>query len=124
MGDDYYNPEGQLRNYERNIQSLPQKNKIKCIRITDNNESLFYNQIRKERLGAWRLAKELKRRIRKAKKSEYKVLGTSYKENFNHINKRNQRFNEKINRNYDRYTVEIREDIERGTALKTPNCFS
>eukprot|EP01107_Rhizomastix_libera_P008068 TRINITY_DN2313_c0_g2_i1.p1 TRINITY_DN2313_c0_g2~~TRINITY_DN2313_c0_g2_i1.p1 ORF type:complete len:253 (+),score=74.24 TRINITY_DN2313_c0_g2_i1:295-1053(+) len=33
------------------------------------------------------------------------------------INERNRKFNEKINRAYDQYTTEIKQNIERGTAL-------
>jgi len=122
--NDYYNPEGQFRNYERNIQSIPKHSSIKEIenKSLDNNISSFHKLDQRERVGAWRLAEELKRRIRKVEKSKRKGMATSFKEDVSHINKRNQRFNEKINRNYDRYTVEIRQDIERGTALKTPNC--
>ena len=38
-------------------------------------------------------------------------------EDISYINKRNKRFNEKINRNYDKHTAEIRQNLERGTAL-------
>ena len=34
-----------------------------------------------------------------------------------HINDRDERFNKKINRNYDRHTAEIRQNLERGAAL-------
>lgn len=33
------------------------------------------------------------------------------------INERNRRFNEKIARSFDEYTQEIRQNLERGTAL-------
>jgi predicted transglutaminase-like cysteine proteinase len=34
-----------------------------------------------------------------------------------HINSRNAHFNKKIKRAYDKYTVEIKQNLERGTAL-------
>ena len=34
-----------------------------------------------------------------------------------HINERNAVFNKKIKRAYDKYTVEIQQNLERGTAL-------
>jgi hypothetical protein len=34
-----------------------------------------------------------------------------------HINSRNAHFNKKIKRAYDKYTIEIKQDLERGTAL-------
>ena len=33
------------------------------------------------------------------------------------INSRNEHFNKKIKRSFDKYTVEIRQNLERGTAL-------
>jgi pre-mRNA-splicing factor SYF2 len=33
------------------------------------------------------------------------------------INEKNRKFNQKISRFYDKYTKEIRENLERGTAL-------
>jgi len=34
-----------------------------------------------------------------------------------HIDGRNERFNKKIGRNYDKHTAEIKQNLERGTAL-------
>ncbi len=34
-----------------------------------------------------------------------------------HINAKNEVFNKKIKRAFDKYTVEIRQNLERGTAL-------
>ena len=33
------------------------------------------------------------------------------------INDRNKKFNQKIGRNFDQHTAEIRQNLERGTAL-------
>ncbi|KAJ2490440.1 pre-mRNA-splicing factor SYF2 [Coemansia sp. RSA 2050] len=38
-------------------------------------------------------------------------------EDVSYINERNARFNRKMNRAYDKYTKEIRDNLERGTAL-------
>lgn len=70
----------------------------------------------KERQGARRLANELQRRNEKKnknkrKKDEFDAMDVGY------INQRNKRFNEKISRNYDQHTAEIRQNLERGTAL-------
>lgn len=40
-----------------------------------------------------------------------------YATDVGYINQRNKRFNEKISRNYDEHTAEIRQSLERGTAL-------
>ena len=34
-----------------------------------------------------------------------------------HISDKNEHFNKKLKRTYDKYTVEIRQNLERGTAL-------
>ncbi len=38
-------------------------------------------------------------------------------EDVDYINERNKHFNKKIARAFDKYTVEIRQNLERGTAL-------
>jgi hypothetical protein len=38
-------------------------------------------------------------------------------EDVTYINDRNKNFNKKIARSFDKYTVEIRQNLERGTAL-------
>ena len=35
----------------------------------------------------------------------------------NYVNLRNKRLNQKISRNYNEHTAEIRQNLERGTAL-------
>jgi hypothetical protein len=113
--NDYYNPEGQHRHYERNLKSIPRQE------IPSNAASETFNPMmdsadpEKEREGARRLANELHRRIeKKANKRgrvEFDETDVSY------INQRNKRFNQKISRNYDQATAEIRQNLERGTAL-------
>uniref|UniRef100_A0A7S1TGY4 Pre-mRNA-splicing factor SYF2 n=1 Tax=Compsopogon caeruleus TaxID=31354 RepID=A0A7S1TGY4_9RHOD len=38
-------------------------------------------------------------------------------EDINYINERNRRFNQKVGRSFDKYTEEIKQNLERGTAL-------
>jgi len=116
---DYYNPEGQHRHYERNLKSLPNH-------ILNREETEIYNPIsavlsdsstkQKEQEGAQRIAKEMRRRIEKQKNSKRNRMEFEG-EDVSYINKRNQMFNKKINRNYDKATAEIRQNLERGTAL-------
>lgn len=110
---DYHNPEGQHRHYERNLKSIPTR--------LDRSETDTYNPISAATTssdqadGAKRLANELKRRIEKQKKKRERVEFEG--EDVTHINKRNKHFNKKISRNYDKSTAEIRQNLERGTAL-------
>ncbi|KAL3944013.1 MAG: hypothetical protein SGBAC_001923 [Bacillariaceae sp.] len=116
---DYYNSEGQHRNYERNLKVLDRV--AGPLDDADNSTETFNpmmsasDEIR-ERQGARNLATEMKRRIEKQKKKkrermEFEETDVSY------INNRNKRFNQKISRNFDKHTAEIRQNLERGTAL-------
>jgi cyclophilin family peptidyl-prolyl cis-trans isomerase len=134
---DYHNPEGQHRNYERNLKSLPRSAPAKHHTNHHKNDvdhdddhdrtAETYNPTMvttnsttdatqtTEREGARRLAKELRRRMEKQqnrkRKIEFDEADVSY------INQRNKHFNEKISRNFDKHTAEIRQNLERGTAL-------
>jgi cyclophilin family peptidyl-prolyl cis-trans isomerase len=127
--NDYHNPEGQYRNYERNLKSL---HSVTTAHSEPNKDSMeIYNPLdhrhnkkdeERQRQGAHRIATELNRRIEKAQKKDRKRLAQEASESdmasaADGINKRNKRFNEKISRNYDKQTAEIRHNLERGTAL-------
>jgi pre-mRNA-splicing factor SYF2 len=111
---DYYNPEGQFRNYENSVKSIRPGN----LNSVDNNpDGVNQEEVKqREREGAKRLASELKRRAQKAEKRKQKNIEFEG-EDVSYINKRNKKFNEKISRNYDKHTAEIRQNLERGTAL-------
>jgi len=115
--DDYYNPEGQFRHYQRNLRSLSANNIHDS--SVDTYDPLSYQedetQEAKVKSGIKRLGDEMKRRAEKKlnKKSKLEFSG----EDVSYVNKRNKRFNEKISRNFDKYTAEIRQNLERGTAL-------
>ncbi|KAF9928040.1 hypothetical protein BGZ65_006443 [Modicella reniformis] len=60
------------------------------------------------------VAKQIDARTRFSKRRAHKD-----DDDVNYINDANQRFNQKISRFYDKFTKEIRDDFERGTALIT-----
>lgn len=121
--NDYHNPQGQFRNYQRNLRSLPSR------QVTSNsstfdptlaaiNDSLDATVA--EREGARYMAQEMRRRIEKKQKREFKRKQQEMVDgdgDVSYINQRNKRFNQKINRTYDESTAEIRQNLERGTAL-------
>lgn len=117
--NDYYNSEGQLRNYERSLKTIHNGGRNTNSNDNNNGGGVGSKQNNdKERNGAKKLANELKRRAAKAEKRKQKDLdfeGAGM--DVSYINKRNKHFNEKINRNYDKHTAEIRQNLERGTAL-------
>ncbi|CAM9189935.1 unnamed protein product [Hapterophycus canaliculatus] len=57
------------------------------------------------------LEKEKRKEAFSRRRSEHSAADIDY------INDRNKHFNKKIKRAYDKYTVEIRQNLERGTAL-------
>lgn len=119
--DDYYNPEGQYNHYERNLKSVRHNSRGRANASSDSYDptqtALAHKSIDKtsEKAGAKRLADEMKRRAEKRAnkrgRPEFDAYDVSY------INDRNKRFNEKISRNFDEHTAEIRQNLERGTAL-------
>lgn len=116
--NDYHNPEGMHRNYERNLKGI--SNAAGMLPEGSSTESIFDPTLsgsdkKREQEGARNLANELKRRLEKQKskrdRKEFEGEDVSY------INERNKRFNQKISRNFDKSTAEIRQNLERGTAL-------
>ena len=66
--------------------------------------------------GLSRMSSELKER--KLVRARFSRRRQVYEEeDVNYINERNRGFNKKLERAYDKYTVETRQNLERGTAL-------
>ena len=112
---DFHNPEGQHKNYERSIKSVPRNNAVENASSETFNPMMDSVDPEKEREGARRLANELHRRLHKSVKKRNRIEFAE--EDVTYINKRNKEFNRKISRNYDRATAEIKHSLERGTAL-------
>mmetsp|Transcript_6773 Transcript_6773/g.14583 ORF Transcript_6773/g.14583 Transcript_6773/m.14583 type:complete len:495 (-) Transcript_6773:78-1562(-) len=116
--EDTHNPEGQHRNYQRNLKSLPKYAASSSAAATKTYDPLEPSEpTSSSREGALRLAYELRRRAQKSKAKRAAGRLEFEGEEVSAINKRNKRFNEKIGRNYDKHTAEIRQNLERGTAL-------
>lgn len=68
-------------------------------------------------------AANINRMVRELESSQVSRYNFSRRRAFNedadvdYINERNRKFNAKLSRAYDQYTVEIRQNLERGTAL-------
>lgn len=125
--NDYHNSEGQHRNYQRNLKSLPSAQQSAQHNHSSPEQTtaraLVYNPLEldaagpdQQREGARRVAAELHRRIDKSQQRDRKRKQNET-DDASGINLRNKRFNEKINRTYDKQTAEIRQNLERGTAL-------
>jgi len=111
--NDMYNPGGHHRSYQRDLKSLSKgvtgrkSHDIYDPLTTNDNDA---NATSSE--GARILGEELRGRADKKKKRDVEIEG-----DVDYINKRNKRFNQKIERNYGKYTAEIKQNLERGTAL-------
>lgn len=62
------------------------------------------------------MAKELETHIEKRSKFSRRRRRLE-EEDVTYINERNRNYNKKISRAFDKYTVEIKQNLERGTAL-------
>ena len=131
--NDYFNPEGQYANYERNMKSVRHARKGGAYSAVGNTTSGVLDSYdptltndpnnatanRQASIsgkeGAKRLADEMKRRAEKRNNKKRRVEFDA--EDITSINERNKRFNQKISRNFDQHTAEIRQNLERGTAL-------
>jgi hypothetical protein len=129
---DYHNPEGQFRNYQNNLKSIKGTargrqdsadygagSQERASTFNPIDAALKSANPETERQGARRLAQELHRRYEKRQKREQarRLKDIMDEEHADHINEPNKRFNQKINRTYDKATAEIRQNLERGTAL-------
>ncbi len=119
--NDYYNPQGMHRNYERDLKSLSHVGGTAAAAAAAASSTETFDPIlnesdeQRQKEGARNLANEMKRRIekQKAKRDRLEFEG----EDVSWINQRNKKFNQKISRNFDKHTAEIRQNLERGTAL-------
>lgn len=112
---DHHNPEGQHRNYEKSLKSISRTSAAEHASSETYNPMMDSVDAEKEREGARRLANELHRRIQKAANKRDRLEFDE--EDVSHINKRNKQFNKQISRDYNRATNEIKQNLERGTAL-------
>lgn len=118
--NDYYNPQGMHRNYERDLKSIPRAAGVRTDDFRSDTAETFDPILNdsddtREREGARNLANEMKRRIEKQKSKRDRLEFEG--EDVTWINQRNKKFNQKISRNFDKHTAEIRQNLERGTAL-------
>ena len=118
--NDYYNPQGMHRNYERDLKSLNHAGGTVATAAAASSTETFdpilnESDEQRQKEGARNLANEMNRRIekQKAKRDRLEFEG----EDVSWINQRNKKFNQKISRNFDKHTAEIRQNLERGTAL-------
>ncbi|GMH65694.1 hypothetical protein TrVE_jg472 [Triparma verrucosa] len=117
FGWDMMNSGAQHRNYEKLERSLPGQSKSKSSGQTSTemyDPTLSSQTSHTTSSGISRMSSELKARESIVKR---RVRNEHEGEDVDYIDERNKRFNKKIKRTMDKYTVEIRQNLERGTAL-------
>ncbi|CAM9367171.1 unnamed protein product [Discosporangium mesarthrocarpum] len=115
FGWDVFNQDALFKGYKKRLNHLP-KAKRGSAGTEEEDPTMYGAADEASPAGVQRLVDELldKEERKKAysrRRSENDAVDIDF------INDRNKHFNKKIKRAYDKYTVEIRQDIERGTAL-------
>jgi cyclophilin family peptidyl-prolyl cis-trans isomerase len=122
FGWDVFNEDALYKAYKKRLKNLPDQS---AARLTKDPSELYPEarknladgkQVATSADGLERMTAELEERRNKAKQfSRRRTVQDGA--DVNYINDRNQHFNKKIARAFDKYTVEIRQNLERGTAL-------
>lgn len=87
----------------------------KCERLADSMDaSSITRRGKKEGLDALSASVSQEQKVRETRSKRRRFDDT---EDVTYINERNQKFNKKVNRAYDKYTEELKESLERGTAV-------
>eukprot|EP00611_Tribonema_gayanum_P022908 TRINITY_DN46_c1_g1_i1.p1 TRINITY_DN46_c1_g1~~TRINITY_DN46_c1_g1_i1.p1 ORF type:complete len:476 (+),score=161.74 TRINITY_DN46_c1_g1_i1:46-1428(+) len=127
FGWDMFNQDTLYKTYKKRLQTLP-KGSIRrdgpdaeegggsAMALYGVEEAVGSTKALLQAQGVDRMAAEL--REREEQRAKFSRRRTEYEAaDVDYINERNKHFNKKIKRAYDKYTVEIRQNLERGTAL-------
>ena len=121
-GWEVFNQDALYKAYDKRLEALPDSRD--AFRHEEDKEVLYptvnsmvaHKQKPTSKDGLERMAAEMEERGKKAKAFSRRRQHQS-DSNVDYINDRNAHFNKKIARSFDKYTVEIRQNLERGTAL-------
>lgn len=117
FGWDVFNQDTQHKAYENRLQYLPKH--ASQTEATDESldDQLGYGMSEKPTEAAVdRMVAELEEKAARGKKFSRRRTEVDGAD-VDYINERNKVFNKKIKRAFDKYTIEIRQNLERGTAL-------
>ena len=111
FGWEAFTAEAGYRSYEKQLHKLPTNTKTAI-----DSDQLSYGKSTVTKSGLNRLAKEIEEK-EEAKKKYRKHRMEFDSTDVDGINAKNLHFNKKLKRSFDKYTVEIRQNLERGSAL-------
>ncbi|CAA19016.1 Prp19 complex subunit Syf2 [Schizosaccharomyces pombe] len=93
-----------------------EKSKSRSVALYDEAERLDWVSNKPDKEHVERLVESIKKQDQRRLKNT-KRRGTDEEDHITFINERNRKFNLKLQRFYSKYTKDIKEDLERGTAL-------
>ncbi|KAL3671525.1 hypothetical protein V7S43_003445 [Phytophthora oleae] len=121
FGWDVFNQDSLYKGYKKRLVSLPTAGKTSTAVVAASDDALgdelaYGKDDKVEEANVERMAQELEDRIKARKK--FSRRRQHYEgEDVDYINGQNRIFNRKASQAFDKYTVEIRQNLERGTAL-------
>lgn len=128
FGWEVFNSDARYRSYKKQLVALPKAatadelahdelvREVVVAPALKDLEAAYGQNDFADKEGVDRLVKQMEVQEEKHKKwSRHRTANPDA--TVDYINDRNRRFNEKVARAYDKYTVEIRQNLERGTAL-------
>ncbi|KAE9045402.1 hypothetical protein PR003_g2350 [Phytophthora rubi] len=121
FGWDVFNQDSLYKGYKKRLVNLPTAGKDAATmaptgEATLGDELAYGKDDKVEEENVERMAQELEERIKARKK--FSRRRQHYEgEDVDYINGQNRIFNRKASQAFDKYTVEIRQNLERGTAL-------
>jgi len=120
FGWDIFNQDTQYNAYAKRVQEVPKTSSEETVSDTSNyrdrNSLEYAAEMKPTDKQIDRMVAELKKT--KERRSKFSRRRPHYEDaDIDSINDRNAVFNKKIKRAYDTYTAEIRNNIERGTAV-------
>jgi len=117
FGWDVFNTDTLYKAYERRLDNLPKKRFNSGVAITETAYELNYGDAPKPaEANLQAMTKDLEQ-MEDRRKNFSRRRTVNKDADVDYINERNRHFNKKIARAFDKYTVEIRQNLERGTAL-------
>jgi len=111
FGWDVFNEDSLFRAYKKRLKAMPHYEDVYKQQMDNPNKEIGPNDERLNNL------------VEDIEKQEKKRAAFSRKRTFNddeditYINQRNQVFNQKLQRSFGEYTAEIKQNLERGSAL-------
>ena len=114
FGWEAFTQEANYRAYKKRLDNLPTNSKAEH---ADSFDPMQYGKVGTDisSEGVRRVVSDIEDREKKREK--YSRRRNDFDTNVGAINDKNEVFNKKIKRSFDKYTVEIRQNLERGTAL-------